>query len=254
MIVIEGLGKKYGQTPALSDVSFTVQPGEFLCLTGAGGSGKSTLLNLLLLAEPPSAGSILVDDMNIVKISGAAKRLFRQRVGMVYQDCKLFPTWTVAENVAMPLEVCGAKPAIVAARTAEVLEQFGLTAFANRPASSLSTGEQALVAIARGVVHKPMIVMLDEPTAHLDQKTSIAVLKVLRSLQVSGVTILFCTKDLLLLEALKCRTITLEGGKVLSDSGTPAPAKKNEPAAAEPKVSPEPETPSAAQAVKVEAE
>ncbi len=218
MIVLEHVTKRYGNVEVLSDVSFTIQPNEFVCITGSSGSGKSTLMHMLLGAEVVTEGVIQVDGVNLQNVSRRALQMYRRRTGMVFQDYKLLWKRTVEENIALPLEICGASTPIIQARTKELLEHMHLENQASTLCHALSGGEKARVAIARAIVHKPMIILVDEPTSNLDPYESLKMMKLLKNIHSQGATVVLATHDTLLVNALKTRVIRLEKQKVVRDS------------------------------------
>ncbi|MFA7682362.1 MAG: ATP-binding cassette domain-containing protein [Candidatus Peribacteraceae bacterium] len=218
MIVLKNVSKAFGSKKVLTQVSFQVNPKEFVCITGPSGAGKSTLIHLLAGAEQASSGSIEVDGVDLRAIPPMALRLFRRRVGIVFQDYKLLPHFTVRENVAFPLEVCGEADAAIARRVDELLKEMHLKKIANALPEEISGGEQARTAIARAIVHKPMVLLADEPTGNLDPDQSEQVLKIFRSIHRAGTTVVLATHDTALVDILHTRVIRLEDGKITRDS------------------------------------
>lgn len=218
MIELNGVTKSYGKTTVLKDISFTVNPGEFVCITGPSGAGKSTLLHLLTGAEDVTKGSIAVDGVDLNLVPAGALQLFRQRVGIVFQDYKLLKNRTVAENIAFPLEVCGVSDSDIQKRVRTVLKLIDLTKHANSLPSELSGGEKARVAVGRAVVHDPMIILADEPTGNIDPDQSKTILDLFTEIHASGTTIILATHDTALVDALNTRVIELRDGSITRDS------------------------------------
>ncbi|MDO8649246.1 MAG: ATP-binding cassette domain-containing protein [Candidatus Peregrinibacteria bacterium] len=218
MIVLKHVSKTLGRTRVLADVSFRVEPGEFVCLTGPSGAGKSTLLHLLMGAEGVTSGSIEVDSVDLKKIPSPVMQLYRRRVGVILQDRKLLMDRTVAENVSFPLEVCGLPDAVIRKRVPEVLQRIGLTAKANAFPSELNAGDQVRVAIGRAIALYPMIVLADEPTAGIDAEHSTKILRLLQEIHAEGRTVILATYDTTLAEGLGTRIIRIQGGKVIEDN------------------------------------
>ncbi len=174
MIRLENVTKIYPTStrPALDDVSIAVDHGEFVFLIGPSGSGKSTLLRLLLREEVPTSGDVYVANWNVARLPRRRVPRLRQRMGCVFQDFRLLPTKTVAENVAFALEVIGKSAHAINTVVPEVLELVDLDGKADRMPSELSGGEAQRVAIARAFVNRPLLLLADEPTGNLDPETS----------------------------------------------------------------------------------
>ncbi len=220
----------FQKRPVLDSVSCRIDPREFVCITGPSGAGKTTLLSLLIDAARPTSGSIEVDGVDMKKVPKIALQLFRRRVGVVFQDYKLLQNRTVRENILFPLEVCGAPPLWSEKRVDEVLKQMSLTDRANAFPSELSGGEKARTAIARAIVHKPLIILADEPTGNLDPMQALTILQLLKDIHASGTTVILTTHDFALVDTLQTRVIRLENGKVIRDSvGGYEKAKRTQP-------------------------
>tara|TARA_B100000315_G_C14443229_1_gene525646 strand:+ start:139 stop:936 length:798 start_codon:yes stop_codon:yes gene_type:complete len=218
MLVLKNVSKAYGRNKVLDGVSFRVDPKEFVCITGPSGAGKSTLLHLMIGAELSSKGSIAVDGVDIRVLPPTILQLFRRRIGVVFQDYKLLWDRTVAENIAFPLEVAGAPNEVIENRVREVLKEMGLTRRANTMASALSGGEKARTAIARSIVHKPIILFADEPTGNLDPKQTDMVLDLFKKIHQQGTTIVLATHEVDIVDTLQTRVIRLEESGVIRDS------------------------------------
>ena len=217
MIVLKNVSKAYGKRTVLSNVSLELGPGEFVCVTGPSGAGKSTLLSLLVGIEAATSGVIEVDGVDLRQVPPGALQIFRRRVGVVFQDYKLLENRTVAENIAFPLEVCGAADALIQKRVPELLRRMNLADRADALPAELSGGEKARAAIARAIAHTPLIILADEPTGNLDPEQARVVLELLREINRDGATIIFATHDLSLLDGLQVRVIHLEKGKMIRD-------------------------------------
>ena len=204
---------------AVDDVSFAIQPGEFLALLGSSGSGKSTLLNLMAGLDRPTSGSIRADGSNLNELSPLdLARYRRNTVGMVFQSFNLLPRMTLEENVELPLRLAEVERSERAARVREALERVGLEKrFGHRP-SELSGGEQQRTAIARALVNRPRILFADEPTGNLDSATGEAILSLLREIQSHmGMTIVMVTHERPLAERFAGRLVSMADGKLVSD-------------------------------------
>lgn len=218
MIALKEVQKRYGETDVLSNVSFRIEPKEFVCMTGPSGAGKSTLIHLLVGAEAPTSGHIEVDGVDLRKVPPPAMQVFRRRVGVIFQDYKLLWNRTVAENIALPLKICGASQKEMQQRVDEVLVQMGLTHRAHTLTRALSGGEKARTAIARAVVHSPIIILADEPTGNLDPQQSEDVLNIFKKIHDAGSTVILATHDTALVDLLHTRVIRIENGTVTRDS------------------------------------
>ena len=219
MIRIESVSKSYrGQSrPALDDVSLEIEKGEFVFLVGASGSGKSTLLRLMLREEVSSAGLVHVLGQNLVGIPSRRIPFFRRQLGMVFQDFRLLPNKTVAQNVAFSLEVIGKSAGFIQEAVADVLRLVGLEGKADRLPSELSGGEQQRVGLARAIVNKPAILLADEPTGNLDPKTSEEIMALIDRVNQNGTTVIMATHDPGIVNRFKKRVIELRDGKIVRD-------------------------------------
>lgn len=202
---------------ALDNVSFEVNQKEFVSITGKSGSGKTTLIKLLLAEENPTKGRVFFDGQEVQKIKKSKLPKLRRRIGAVFQDYKLLPSKTVYENVAYALEVIGAREEQIGRDVKEVLEIVGLTdRILNFPVE-LSGGEQQRVAIARALVHRPDVILADEPTGNLDPYHTHDIINLLLKINEIGTTVILSTHDKEVINALQKRVITLEQGKVIRD-------------------------------------
>jgi len=207
--------KRYGGKLALNNITFDIEPGEFIFISGPSGAGKSTLLRVLYLAERVSEGQILIDGMNLARISSAKLPFLRRRFGMVFQDFKLIPSRTVFENVALVLKVAGEKPFYIKKKVMHVLRVTGMEKKANHLPPTLSGGEQQRVAVARAVVGEPSIILADEPTGSLDSESAQRVLDLLLGYHQKGATILMASHNIKQMDCFsKGRNIVIEDGKL----------------------------------------
>ncbi len=205
------------QRPALEDVSVDIEKGEFVFLVGASGSGKSTFLRLVLRENRPTQGKVYVAGKEINRLAGWKVPGLRRQIGTVFQDFRLLPNKTVAENVGFALQVIGKPRSQVAKVVPEVLEMVGLEGKGARMPDELSGGEQQRVAIARAFVNKPMILIADEPTGNLDPNTSVGIMKLLDRINRTGTTVVMATHDSGVVDQMRKRVIELSGGRVVRD-------------------------------------
>ena len=219
MIRFDDVTKIYpGQTrPALDDVSLEIEKGAFVFLVGTSGSGKSTFLKLVLREEKTSEGRIHVLGKDLSRLSQWKIPVLRRQVGTVFQDFRLLPNKTVAENVAFALEVIGRPEHQIAKVVPEVLELVGLAGKEDRRPDELSGGEQQRVAIARAFVNKPMLLIADEPTGNLDPNTSVGIMKLLDRINRTGTTVIMATHDAAIVDQMRKRVIELDGGHLVRD-------------------------------------
>ncbi|MEZ4473394.1 MAG: cell division ATP-binding protein FtsE [bacterium] len=219
MIQLFHVSKIYAQEHrALADVSLRIDKGEFVLLAGPSGAGKSTLLKLLICAEPPTSGQIVVSDVSVHRMRRASVPYLRRNIGVVFQDFKLLYRRPVFDNVAFALEVLGLPRAEIRRRVTRVLHQVGLGTKLHLLPGRLSGGEQQRVAIARALVIEPAILLADEPTGNLDPALTIDILNLFVDLNVRGTTVLLATHDETILRRYRQRTLTLEAGRLVEDS------------------------------------
>lgn len=219
MIRFENVTKVYAKTdrPALDNVSINIEKGEFVFLVGLSGSGKSTFLRLVLREEKPTSGRIHVAGKDLGTLSNWKVPELRRQVGTVFQDFRLLPNKTVAENVAFTLHVLGFSKKEIAREVPEVLELVGLEDKADRKPGELSGGEQQRVAIARAYVSNPAILIADEPTGNLDPATSVGIMKLLDRINREGTTVVMATHDAGIVDQMRKRVIELDKGQVIRD-------------------------------------
>ena len=214
----DNVTKQYpGGHVALADVSFEVQPGEMLFVTGHSGAGKSTLLRLIHLAERPSRGAVLFDERNLHKVRGRRVPLHRREVGVVFQDHRLLHDRTVYENIALPLILRGLRRGEIGKRVRSVLERLGLAARERALPAQLSAGEQQRVGIARAIVAEPALLLADEPTGNLDPTLSAEIMALFAALPERGTSVLVASHDLNLVKRMKKRVLVLDHGQLADD-------------------------------------
>ena len=218
MIVFESVTKVYEpDVVALQDVTFHIDKGEFVFIVGASGSGKSTLVRLLLKELEPTSGRIIVGGRDLGRLKHSKVPMLRRNVGCVFQDFKLLPSRTAAENVAYALKVQGESRASIRRKVPEVMTLVGLANKMNSLPDELSGGEQQRVSIARAVVNHPPLLVCDEPTGNLDPDTSVGIMQLLYRINRAGTTILMVTHDREMVDKMRKRVIALEGGKLSRD-------------------------------------
>ena len=218
MICFDNLSKRYpGGFEALKNVSFEMDAGEMAFLTGHSGAGKSTLLKMLMLMERPTSGNLLINGKNLNRLSNSQIPIYRRQVGVVFQNHQLLLDRTVFDNVALPLQVSGYPSSEIGRRVRAALDGVGLLEKEQQKPIALSGGEQQRVGIARAVVHKPRILLADEPTGNLDPELSSEIMALFRRFQNVGVTVLFATHDITLINRMQLRIMHLEEGELTDD-------------------------------------
>jgi len=218
MIKFQNVSKIYSQkTAALDNVSFEVAEKEFVSIVGKSGSGKTTLFKLILAEEKPSNGRIFFDSQEIQKIKSKELPFLRRKIGTVFQDYKLIHSKTAYENIAYAMEVIGASDKEVKKDVAEVLEIVGLTSKANNFPVELSGGEKQRVAIARALIHRPEVILADEPTGNLDPYNTLEIIRLLLKINKFGTTVFLATHNKTVINSLDKRVITLQDGKIVRD-------------------------------------
>lgn len=220
MIQCDNLSKRYaGGFEALKGINLNIKAGELVFLTGHSGAGKSTLLKLLMLLERPSSGTLLINGKNINRLANSKIPAYRRQLGVVFQDHQLLMDRSVFDNVALPLQVAGQSRKETGRRVRAALDGVGLLSKERHSPRMLSGGEQQRVGIARAVVHKPRILLADEPTGNLDPRLSAEIMALFRRFQDVGVTVLIASHDIDLINQMNGRIIRLEQGMVADDGG-----------------------------------
>ena len=218
MICFDKVSKRYatGQE-ALSGLTLNLDAGEMAFLTGHSGAGKSTVLKLVMLMERPSQGQLLINGKNLGRLHRSQIPYYRRNVGVVFQNHQLLFDRTVFDNVALPLLVSGYQPREVGRRVRAALDKVGLLDKEKQNPITLSGGEQQRVGIARAVVHKPRILLADEPTGNLDPELSSEIMNLFRDFGEVGVTVLIATHDIDLISRMGLRVLQLQQGRLASD-------------------------------------
>lgn len=218
MIKLSGITKKYNrESIGVEDIHLHVEAGEFVSVVGQSGTGKTTLIKLLIAEEKPSKGRIEIGGWDITHIPDRDVPLLRRQIGVIFQDFKLLSNKTVWENVAFALQVAGEKRSRVKEVVPRVLDIVGLSHKSNRLPTQLSGGEQQRVAIARSLVHRPKILVADEPTGNLDTVNTQEIIEILKKINEFGTTIVLVTHNREVVNQLRKRVITLHNGRIISD-------------------------------------
>jgi cell division transport system ATP-binding protein len=214
----DGVSKTYtGPHNALSDISFSVDAGEMLFVTGHSGAGKSTLLKLIHLSERATRGTVLVNEKNLAKVRGRQVALHRRQVGVVHQDHHLLMDRSVFDNVALPLLIEGVPSKEIGKRVRLVLEKVSLGSKEKNRPSELSSGEQQRVGIARALIAQPLLLLADEPTGNLDPSLAAEIMGLLASLSAQGSSVIIASHDLSLVKRMRKRVLVLSQGKLMDD-------------------------------------
>ena len=219
MITFENVSKVYPTStrPALDNVSFEIEDGEFVFLIGPSGSGKSTFLQLMVRETNVSSGDIYFGDFHVNTLKGREVNSLRQSIGYVFQDFRLLPKLNVYDNVAFALEVIGKRKARIAKQVPEVLDMVGLGAKQHRMPHELSGGEQQRVAIARAFVNRPKLLLADEPTGNLDPSTAAEIMALLTKINRRGTTVVMSTHNARAVNEARQRVIELHNGTLVRD-------------------------------------
>ncbi len=226
MIDFEHVSKQYKKNakPALEDVNFHVDDGEFVFLLGHSGAGKSTLLKLILREEVPTEGRVLVDGRDVAKLRRHKVPYLRRQMGIIFQDFRLIPSMTVYENIAFAMHVTNIGRKQIKERVNYMLELVHLEDKANVYPEFLSGGEQQRVAVARALAHAPKLVIADEPTGNIDPELSLEMMELLERVSKMGITVLVVTHEHELVHRFHQRVVTLKEGRIISD----VPAQQEE--------------------------
>ncbi len=218
MIRFDQVSKRYpGGHEALASLSFSINRGEMVFLTGHSGAGKSTLLKLIPLLERPSSGQVRVAGINLSQLGSRRIPFLRRRIGIIFQDHRLLLDRTVFDNVALPLVIGGLAHREVGKRVRAALDKVGLLGKERVYPVMLSGGEQQRVGIARAVVTRPPILLADEPTGNLDPALSEEIMHLFEEFNRVGMTTLIATHDLALIERMRQRNLVLEDGRLTAD-------------------------------------
>jgi len=218
LIALDDVSKQYPNgTEALRDIDLRIDAGEFVFIVGSSGAGKSTLNRLLIREELPSSGSVVIDGTDVVRMKRSQVPFLRRKIGVVFQDFKLLPNKTVAENVAFALIVTDHPARAVREETERALALVNLTQRRTHFPRELSGGEQQRTAIARALVNRPRILIADEPTGNLDPVTTWEIIKLLIRVRELGTTLLISTHNAEIVNALRQRVLHLDHGAIVRD-------------------------------------
>jgi cell division transport system ATP-binding protein len=217
MIEFKNVSRLYDDCAALDRVTFSIKPKEFVSIVGRSGAGKTTLLKMLLKEEEPTEGEIIVDGRDVRKLKKHDIPIYRRKIGAVFQDFKLLPNKTAYENIAFAMEAAGRTEQEIAVDVPQILNLVELADKANNFPAQLSGGEKQRVAIGRALVHKPDILMADEPTGNLDPLHTWDIIRLLCRINELGTTVILATHDREIINALGKRVISLDKGRLIRD-------------------------------------
>ena len=218
MILFDNVSKIYSDdSVALKDINFKVKKGEFISIVGQSGAGKSTLLKMIFAEERPTKGDVFIKGRNISKIKNNKLPILRRHIGVVFQDFKLLDKKTVFENVAFAMEVSGRSDLDIKEDVPQVLEIVGLSDKINNYTTELSGGEKQRVSIARALVHRPDIIVADEPTGNLDLVNTWDIIQLLTKINQYGTTIVLATHDREIVNLVNRRVVTIDNGMITRD-------------------------------------
>jgi len=218
MIYYDKVSKIYpDKSIALVDVTFGIEPKEFVTIVGHSGAGKTTLMKLLIAEDRPTSGAVFLESANIGHLNKREMGKLRRRIGTIFQDYRLIPNKTVYENIAFAMEAAGKKDSEIAADVPHVLELVDIGHKIWNFPKELSGGERQRVAIARAIVNQPDIIIADEPTGNLDPTNTFEIIRILQKINELGTTVLLTTHNKGVVDVVKGRVITMEKGKVVRD-------------------------------------
>ena len=218
MISFQNVSKVYNDhSIALENINFSIKPNEFVSLVGRNGAGKSTIIKLLIGEEKPSKGRVIFGPYEVNKLVSNELSMLRRQIGIVFQDFRLLPTKNAYENVAFALEVEGRAQSEIDQYVPQVLDMVGLSHRAYNFPSELSGGEKQRVAIARAMIHRPAVIVADEPTGNLDPINSAEIMKLLMKINELGTTVILVTHNKDIVNSVQRRVISLDNGRIIRD-------------------------------------
>lgn len=217
MIQLRNVYKKYKDNYALQNINLDIKSSEFVFLTGSSGAGKSTLMKLLYREEIPTAGTVMIGNINIAKLPNDRVPNIRRCMGIVFQDYKLLPNISVYDNIAYVIRTLGMRSKEIQERVTGALKIVGLLNKMNAKPTELSGGEQQRVSIARAIVNGPPLLIADEPTGNLDPKNSLEIMQILEQINDKGITVIVSTHDKDIVNYFRKRVITMEQGQIIRD-------------------------------------
>ncbi len=217
MIYYDKVSKTYTGGVALEDISFSIEPGEFVSIVGHSGAGKTTLMKILLAEEQPTTGTVFFQSANVHEVSSKTLNEIRRRIGTVFQDFRLLPHKTVYENIAFAMEAAGRLDDEVASDVPHVLDLVDLGDKLDAFPGELSGGQQQRVAIARALVNQPDVIVADEPTGNLDPVNTFEIVQILKKVNDLGTTVILTTHNKGVIDSLKKRVITMDRGRIIRD-------------------------------------
>jgi cell division transport system ATP-binding protein len=218
VIYFNNVSKIYKDATALLDVTFTVEPGEFVSVVGHSGAGKTTLTKMILAEESPTEGTVFFESINVHKLKSKDLTKLRRRIGVVFQDFKLLPNKTAYENIAFAMEAVGKTEEEIKSDVPHVLELVDLSHRTSHFPSQMSGGEQQRLAIARAIINQPELIIADEPTGNLDPVNTHEIVQILKKINDLGTTVILTTHNRGVIESVNKRVITMENGKIIRDT------------------------------------